>query len=277
MRSFLKRPGNKTKHLRFLLPQVPPFHTYIEPFVGTGALFLRLQPNTWIINDLNQDVIQAWKMVLHSSQKITNSFTVFKQHFMTLSDADKLDRCRDLTDRLNHIPASDALRTILFLLMTYCVYMGTLHRKGLFYFNGLDLQLTVRNRVCCLEPWYYENLQRVHSFLASTRGHIMNGDYKRVLQRAKKGDFVFLDPPYCEKDYNFQYNTNESIHDGLLHELYEQVQLLDQRGVHWLMTQADTPLVRQIFQRYTLESFPVYRRFRNHYETELIIRNYSLS
>lgn len=213
-------------------------------------------------------------MVSNHPDKIIHAFTTFGNSFRQLSNGHKLDRCRELTDQLNHLVALDPTRTILYMLMTYCAYMGTLTRKGSFYFNGLDLQLTVKNNICCLKPSYYDNLQQIHSFLSSTNGRIMNKDYKKILELTKRGDFVFLDPPYCEKDYNFQYNTNESIDNDILHELYNQVQLLDQKGVHWLMTQSDTPLVRKIFQKYTLQSFPVYRRFRKEYASELIIQNY---
>lgn len=61
MKTFIRRPGNKTKHLKHILPLIPDFTgTYIEPFLGTGALYLNLieqnqPPSICIINDLNKD------------------------------------------------------------------------------------------------------------------------------------------------------------------------------------------------------------------------------
>lgn len=64
MKTFLKWSGNKTQHLNKIIQYVPKeFGTYIEPFVGSGAMFLKLQPKKWIINDINKDLINVWKNI----------------------------------------------------------------------------------------------------------------------------------------------------------------------------------------------------------------------
>lgn len=64
MKTFIRRPGNKTKHLKHILRCIPKFTgTYIEPFLGTGALYLHLLPKKSILNDLNTDIINIWKLV----------------------------------------------------------------------------------------------------------------------------------------------------------------------------------------------------------------------
>ena len=41
MKTFIRYPGNKSRYLKYILPLVPKeYNTYIEPFVGSGALFL---------------------------------------------------------------------------------------------------------------------------------------------------------------------------------------------------------------------------------------------
>ena len=64
LQTFLRHPGNKTRHLKHIIPHLPErYNTYIEPFVGTGALFLNIQPKKWIINDLNEDITNLFKTV----------------------------------------------------------------------------------------------------------------------------------------------------------------------------------------------------------------------
>ena len=70
------------------------------------------------------------------------------------------------------------------------------------------------------------------------------------------GDFVFLDPPYIEShNYNFNYNKDEVLDESFIHNLYKQVKKLDKRGVKWLMTQADTKQIKNIFKEYTIKKF----------------------
>ena len=102
-----------------------------------------------------------------------------------------------------------------------------------------------------------------------------NKDYTKILTKAKKGDFCFLDPPYIEEHkYDFQYNLGEKLDKGFLKELQREVAKLDKRGVRWLMTQADTPEIRRLFKPYKIEPFRVYRNKTKQYKNELLIRNY---
>ena len=60
MKTFIKWSGNKSKHINKFKEYIPKeFNTYIEPFIGSGALLLHLEPKKWIINDLNKDLINT--------------------------------------------------------------------------------------------------------------------------------------------------------------------------------------------------------------------------
>lgn len=59
MKTFIRRPGNKTNHLKHIIPLLPKeYDTYIEPFLGSGALYLHLLPKKAILNDLNEYIAQ---------------------------------------------------------------------------------------------------------------------------------------------------------------------------------------------------------------------------
>ena len=63
MKTCFKWQGNKSKQLKYLTKEIPAqYNTYIEPFVGSGALFLYLEPKKWIINDLNKYNYKIWKL-----------------------------------------------------------------------------------------------------------------------------------------------------------------------------------------------------------------------
>ena len=80
MITFIRRPGNKLKHLKHILPFIPEFEgTYIEPFVGTGALFLKITPNKWIINDINKDLMGIWKLVRDDPEFLLDEINKIKE------------------------------------------------------------------------------------------------------------------------------------------------------------------------------------------------------
>jgi len=267
--------GSKSKHLKHILPLVPTnFNTYIEPFVGSGALFLHLQPNQWIINDINTDLINLWNLVKTSPQYMISKLKYYNQKLEHLSPDEKLKYCRKKTLEIPKKPYGPS-RTILWLVMIFCAYMGYIVNNGKYYFNGLEGKLYYEKSLYFVKDKYFKTLRSVHEYLNSSNGIIHNEDYTKILKLAKKDDFVFLDPPYIEDyNYKFNYNIGETIDKRFMYSLRDELRKLDNKGVKWLMTQANTPEVRTLFKGYIIHEFPVYRIRLKKYKTELIIKNY---
>ena len=275
MKTFIKWQGNKSKHINKFIQYIPTFTgTYIEPFLGSGALLLKLQPKKWIINDINKDLVNIWKYVKSDPQGIIDIFTEFGNHFKPLSKEDKVKYCRDITSKIESIPY-DIKRASMYLLIKYCSYMGDIIRNKNFYFHGLDLPILINNRYFFLEQNTYNNIQLVSQFLNTKSGKIFNKSYEKILDKAKEGDFVFLDPPYIENhNYRFNYNKDEVLDETFIQQLFIQVKKLDDRKVKWLMTQADTQQIKDTFKEYTIKKFEVYRMGSKSYTDELLIMNY---
>jgi DNA adenine methylase len=277
MKTFIKWQGNKSKHINKFIKYIPEFTgTYIEPFVGSGALLLKLQPKKWIINDLNKDLINIWNQVKNNPKDIIKIFTEFGNKFKKLSKSNQLLDCRNITSKIEYMPY-DIKRASVYMLMKFCVYMGDIIIYNKFYFNGLDLPIVINNRYFFLEQASYNNIIECSKFLNKSNGKIFNTSYEKILNKAKKNDFVFLDPPYIEThDYKFNYNKNEVLDESFINNLYQQVKKLDTKDVKWLMTQADTKQVKDIFKEYTIKKIKVYRMASKSYVNELVIMNYNI-
>ena len=275
LKTFIRWSGNKSKHLRHIIPHIPEeYNTYIEPFVGSGALLLKLEPERWIINDLNKDLINCWKYIKSDPETIIDGFKKFGKKFKPLTNENKKKYCRELTSKIDDMKY-DINRAITYMLMKYCAYMGDIFINNQFYFRGLDQNIYIRNKSFFLEKNYSNNMLDVSEYLNDTKGTILNKDYKTVLSKSKSGDFVFMDPPYVEDhDYQFNYNKDEILDDSFIIGLLDQVKKLDDRGVKWMMTQSDTKTIRRIFKGYKIVKFPVYRMGQKKYVNELIIKNY---
>ena len=90
LKTFIRWSGNKSKQLKHILPHIPKeYNTYIEPFVGSGALFLKIQPDKWIINDINKDIINVWKEIKNDPESIIYIFKEFGKIFKPLDNKEK--------------------------------------------------------------------------------------------------------------------------------------------------------------------------------------------
>jgi DNA adenine methylase len=237
-------------------------------------MFLHIQPQKWIINDVNKDLMNIWKSIKLSKDEVVNIIKKFKKHFEPLAKPDKIAFCREQTSRIPEM-GFDIVRATTYMLMKLCSYTGNILINGKYYFTGLEMAICTKRPIYFLSEKYFSNLNMVNAYMKSSKGKIYNKDYKFILQKAKKGDFVFLDPPYIENhEYSFNYNQNETLDNQFITDIHNEVKKLDKIGVKWLMTQADNLAIRKTFKKYKIISYPVYRGYRKTFTNELIIKNY---
>lgn len=65
--SLLKWAGGKEQELKYILPHIPPFRSYYEPFVGAGAVFFSVQTEKAFINDVSPELIRLYRVVAENN------------------------------------------------------------------------------------------------------------------------------------------------------------------------------------------------------------------
>ena len=271
MKTFIRRPGNKSKHLKHIIPHIPEFTgTYYEPFLGTGAVYLHLLPEKAVLNDLNKDIVNIWKLVKSDPAYMIEEIDKFKKNFLPKTNEMKLKQCKEIVSKIDKLKGKE--RTIHYLLMIYCSFNGCLINNNKYHIGGLYGAFFIRKSVVIFTEDYQKKLLELKQLLKNVK--IENKDYSKIIEKTKKGDFVFLDPPYIEeKQYSFRYNKNEDFDPVVLKkELHE----LDSKNVKWMMTQIDTPQVRKLFKNYKFRSYTNTSNFNisTTVKKELIITNY---
>jgi DNA adenine methylase len=251
VKTFIRRPGNKTAHLKHIISLIPKFTgTYYEPFLGTGAVYLHLLPKKAVLNDINRDIIDIWRLVRDDPEYLISEINKFKKKFLPLTNQEKLKVCKSIVSKMDTYPPKK--RATMYLLMIYCSYAGTLiNTDNDWYISGIYRNIYIKNKSHIFTDNYSAKLRELSRVLKSLK--IYNQDYSEILNKTKKGDFVFMDPPYLEKrKYVFNYNKNETF-DPI--KLQKQLELLNLRGVKWMMTQIDTLQVRKLFEGYRFYSY----------------------
>jgi DNA adenine methylase len=192
MKTFIRRPGNKTNFLKHIIPRIPDFPgTYFEPFLGTGAVYLALLPKKAILNDLNKDIISIWKLTKENPEYLINEIDAFKKTFLQLSSAEKIKKCKEIVNTISNLKVDE--RTGRYLIMIYCSYNASLEHSSVLSITGISRQLYNKNTAHIFTEKYKEKIRMLPDILKKTK--LYSKDYSQVIAKAKEGDFVFLDPP----------------------------------------------------------------------------------
>src|SRR5712692_11003953 len=67
--SLLKWAGGKEQELKYILPMIPPFRRYYEPFVGGGAVFFSIQAEMKFVNDKSSELIGLYRMIAEQNSE----------------------------------------------------------------------------------------------------------------------------------------------------------------------------------------------------------------
>ncbi|MCR5152621.1 MAG: DNA adenine methylase [Prevotella sp.] len=88
----IKWPGGKEKELKYIIPNLPSFNRYFEPFVGGGSVFMGISAKKYFINDFSSELIDLYNNINNSDEDFfryaelidlswKNSYTFFESHF----------------------------------------------------------------------------------------------------------------------------------------------------------------------------------------------------
>ncbi len=204
---------------------------YFEPFVGGGAVFFDLLPEEGFLSDLNKELVITYNVIKNDLEKLIVSLKKHKtdkEYFLKVRAQDP--------NKLNDVAVASRF---IFLNRTCFNGMYRVNSKG-----GFNVPFgKYSNPLICDE----DNLRKVSKALQNI--DIKHQDYKEVLKKAKKGDFIYFDPPYypVSKTASFTSYTAESFLDKEQTELRDTLVELHKRGCFVMLSNSDTPFINDIY------------------------------
>ncbi|AKK09912.1 DNA adenine methylase [Corynebacterium testudinoris] len=246
---FIKWAGGKTRLLAKLLPYVPEtIVNYHEPFLGGGAMYFALADRVSkvsYLSDLNEELVNAWLAVSNHRDELEAALEDYRIKDVA-GGKDFYLSVRTME------PTGVVPRAARFL------YLNQTSWNGLWRVNRWG-KFNV--------PWGnrpFRGLTRDQIDSVSLRletADIGMRDFRDAVTLAQPGDFVYLDPPYLpiSDTSKFYLYTEKRFRAPDLLELAELCEDLSERGVAWMMSNRDTPLVRELFAGHEIVSLTTRR------------------
>ena len=229
---FLKWAGGK----RWLVQKHPEvfnikYNRYIEPFVGSAAVFFHLQPTVSILADKNKNLIETYNAIKNDYKKV---FKELRIHQVRHCENYYYD-IRGKKFRAEHKKAAQFL------------YLNRTCWNGLYRVNQnnvFNVPKGTKNNVI-LDT---DNFEETAKLLQ--RAQIVCSDFCDTINQAECGDLLFIDPPYTVKhDKNGFIKYNETIFSW-----EDQVRLRDaavaakRRGAKIIITNANHDSVKDLYK-----------------------------
>lgn len=258
-RPFLKWVGGKRSILPELLKRVPAeYDGYHEPFLGGGALYFALKPSEAYLSDINFHLILTYRAVR--------------------DDLDGVIRQLKIHARLHNKEYYNKARTKLFKekdttkLAALFIYLNKTCFNGLYRVNksgGFNVPMGDYKEPSILDEENLKNCSRILQEADIDQQSFMHA-------KIVKGDFYYIDPPYHE---TYDGYNGGGFGDDEHKKLAEFCKKIDQKGGFFMLSNSDTPFVRELYKGYTIEVVSASRMVsckgnQRGKTDELLIRNY---
>lgn len=242
---FLKWAGGKTQLISSIEKAMPieflnqPF-TYVEPFVGSGAILfwvLNNFPNVEraVINDINSDLTNAYQIIATNPTELISILTQFQReyHEIDLQTETKRNYYTDKRTLFNTRSTDIVTQAALFIFLNRTCFNGLFRVNKSNAFN-VPIGSYKKPMICDKE-----NLLAVSEVLQ--RVEILTGDYQETLLHVERPALFYFDPPYKPLSNTSSFNSYAKDEFGDT----EQIRLrdfcitLDNLDHKWILSNSD--------------------------------------
>lgn len=249
---FMKWAGGKTQLLPQLNAMLPAklkanaIKTYIEPFVGGGAMFFNLQNmydfENVILLDINPELVITYNVIKNNVEELIVGLKQISEKYKKLSKEEQAEFYYKIRDEYNSFDKSvDANKYDSSFIRRACltIFLNRTCFNGLFRVNSKKLfnvpMGKYANPTICDE----ENLINVSKALQNAT--ILQADFSVIEQYVNKDTFIYFDPPYrpISKTSAFNSYSDGEFNDNEQKRLKEIFDVCSSKGALEMLSNSD--------------------------------------
>ena len=243
---FVKWAGGKRQIIDKLNMYAPDeFNTYYEPFVGGGALLFELSPKNAVINDYNEELMNVYNCIKDEIKfgKMCKELNHYEANHSEEFYYEIRNKDKDKTRFRKMIDYKRAARTI---------YLNKACFNGLYRVNSKNEFNVPFNGKMKVNTYDSQNLGIIHSYLNFNNITILNTDFEDSVKDAKKGDFIYFDPPYDSETSTFNSYTENGFGKEEQVRLAKVYKELADKGCYVMLSNHNTKLVKELYKDFNI-------------------------
>ncbi|MGB9792818.1 MAG: Dam family site-specific DNA-(adenine-N6)-methyltransferase [Thermacetogeniaceae bacterium] len=246
MRPFLKWAGGKYRIIERIKEKLPPGKRLIEPFVGSGAVFLNTDYPAYLLCDSNRDLISLYRRL----QREGPAFIEYCKGLFT-PENNTPERYYELREEFNRTDDERRKAALFVYLNRHC-------------YNGLcrySLRGEFNTPFGRYRRPYFPEREMLCFWEKSRKAVFLCCDFRESLALAEPGDVVYCDPPYVplSDTANFTSYSEGGFSLDDQRDLAREAERLSRLGIPVLLSNHDTEFTRSIYASAQITSFGVQR------------------
>jgi DNA adenine methylase len=242
---FLKWAGGKTQLITEIEKSLPDEitnkkFTYIEPFVGSGAVLFWMINNfpkleKAVINDINADLINTYRVIASKPKELISILQILQNEYHNLDEKgeEKKEYYYQKRALYNTRIAEKSIQAALFIFLNRTCFNG-LYRVN--KNNGYNVPMGSYKKPTICDD---KNILAVSNALQKVE--ILCGDYEKTLNEARPNSFFYFDPPYKPLSNTSSFNSyaKDEFNDEEQIRLRNFCSKLEKLGHKWMLSNSD--------------------------------------
>lgn len=220
------------------------FNDYFEPFLGGGAVYFNLQKEKSYLSDMNEELINVYQVIKEEPKKLIKFLKSIEHSKEKFLEIRAWDREKNWTKNYTRIQRAGRF-----------IYLNRTCFNGLHRVNSRG-EFNVPMGAYKNPDYVQEtNILNTSELLNRTKAEIKVESFEHVLDKAKSGDFIYFDPPYdtLTETANFTSYNKDSFGRGMQARLAETFRALDARGCKVMLSNHNTPYIRELYDGFRFE------------------------
>lgn len=258
IKSPIKWAGGKTRVIPQLLKHLPKADCLIEPFVGSGTVFMNTEYRRYVLCDSNHALINFFSVLTSFTDELID---VARSFFTDGNFSEDYYACRDGFNFISNNQVIGSTRKIQWAAMF--LYLNRHGYNGLYRVNSKGEFNVPFGKFA--EPYFPEKEMRLFAEKANdTQAIFMHSDFRlsiRAAVYASDDAIIYCDPPYipASKTANFTAYGKPFTLDDHRSLVTNLINANRQFGTRAVISNSDTPETREIYSAFNLHAFSVRR------------------
>lgn len=267
----VKWVGGKRQLLPEIRKYIPKkFSNYYEPFLGGGAVLFDIQPKKAIINDINEELINLYKVIRDNADELIEDLKKYTNDSECFYRTRELDRDINIYSKLSNIERASRIH-----------YLNKTCYNGLFRVNRAGQFNAPFGRYKSPNIVNEITIRALNKYFNTADIEFRCCDFEESLKGIRKGAFVYFDPPYdpVSDSSDFTGYSKGGFDKNQQIRLRNLCETINEKEVKFLLSNSATEFILDLYREFNVEIIQAKRIINSKGSErgeidEVLVRNY---